>query len=99
MEYKMIGVQFELVHTKQTCPNYSVGNNQEEAEIQFAKLNTQEWCNCEKCEKMPTRLECMCCHEILEVKAFHLKCKARLSWNTLFWNFLLWNLIMKEIIF
>ena len=28
---------------------------------------------------MPTGLECVCCHEIPEVKAFHLKGKARLS--------------------
>ena len=31
---------------------------------------------------MPTRLECTCNQEIPEVKAFHLKGKARLSWNT-----------------
>ena len=31
---------------------------------------------------MPTRLECVCCHKIAEVKTFHLKGKARLSWNT-----------------
>ena len=31
---------------------------------------------------MPSGLECVCCHEIPEVKAFHLKGKARLSWNT-----------------
>ena len=41
-----------------------------------------EWCNCEKCEKMSTSLECVCYHEIPAVKAFHLKFKARLSWNT-----------------
>ena len=29
------------------------------------------------CEKMPTGLECVCCHEIPKVKAFHLKGKAR----------------------
>ena len=31
---------------------------------------------------MPTSLECVCCHEILAVKAFHLKSKARPSFNT-----------------
>ena len=36
----------------------------------------------EKCEYIPTRLERVCSHEILEVKALHLKYKARLSWNT-----------------
>ena len=41
---------------------------------------TQEWCNCEKCKKIPTSLECVCCHEIPAVKAFHLKGEARLFW-------------------
>ena len=36
----------------------------------------------EKREKMPTRYECVCYHKIPAVKAFHLKFKARLSWNT-----------------
>ena len=31
---------------------------------------------------MPTGLECVCCKKIPEVKAIHLKGKARLSWNT-----------------
>ena len=31
---------------------------------------------------MPIELECVCCHEMPEVKAFHLRDKARLSWNT-----------------
>ena len=79
MVNKILGFQFEAVYTKQTCPNYSVGSNQDEAEIQCGRLSIQEWCNCEKSEKMPTSLECMCCSEILEVKGFHLKCKARLS--------------------
>ena len=35
-------------------------------------------CNCQKCNKMPTGLECMFCHGIPEVKAFHFKGKARL---------------------
>ena len=30
---------------------------------------------------MSTSSECVCCHEIPVVKAFHLKFKARLSWN------------------
>ena len=45
------------------------------------RLSSQEWHNCQNCEKMPTRLECMCCHKIPEVKAFNLKGKARLSSN------------------
>ena len=45
-------------------------------------VHKNEWYKCEKCEKMPTSSECACCHEIPVVKAFHLKFKARLSWNT-----------------
>ena len=45
-------------------------------------LSRLEWHNCEKCEKMSTSLECVCCHEIPAVKVSHLKFKARLSWNT-----------------
>ena len=30
---------------------------------------------------MPTRLVCVCCHEIPEVKTFNLKGKTRLFWN------------------
>ena len=58
------------------------GSDQDEAEIQYDRLSTQEWHNCEKCEKISTSLEYMCCHEILAVKAFHLKFKATLSWNS-----------------
>ena len=65
--------------TKQAHPNYSVGYP---LQIQHDRLSTQEWCNCEKCEKIPTSLECLHCHEIPAFKAFHLKFKARLSWNT-----------------
>ena len=79
MENKILSLQFEPVWVKQTSPNYSVTSDKDEAEIQYDRLSTQEWCNCEKCEKMPTSLECM--HEILAVEAFHLKFKARLSWN------------------
>ena len=32
--------------------------------------------------QLPTSAECMCCHEIPAVRAFHLKFKARLLWNT-----------------
>ena len=63
---------------------HSVGIDQDEAEIQYDRLSKQECCTCEKGEKMPTadQLECVCCHEILAVKAFNSKLKARLSWNT-----------------
>ena len=36
----------------------------------------------QKCEKMPTSLECVCFHEIPAVKTFYLKFKARLFWDT-----------------
>ena len=35
----------------------------------------------EKWEKMPTTSEFVCCHEIPEVKIFHLKVKTRLFWD------------------
>ena len=45
-------------------------------------MSSQEWCICQNSEKMPTRRECASWNEILEVKAFHFKGKARVSWNT-----------------
>ena len=54
MENKILDFQFEPVCGKQTRQNYSVGSDQDEAEIQYDRWSTQEWCNCEKCEKMPT---------------------------------------------
>ena len=82
MEDKILGFQVEPVSAKPTCPSYNDGSNQDELETQHNRLGSQECCNCQNCKKMPTRLECVCCHEIPEVKAFHLKGKARLSWNT-----------------
>ena len=32
----------------------SVGSEQDEAEIQYDRWSTPEWCNCEKCEKIST---------------------------------------------
>ena len=64
MENKIFGFQCELVSVKQTCPNYSIRNDQDEAEIQYDRLCILEWRNCEKCGKMSTSLECVCCHEI-----------------------------------
>ena len=72
MENKIFDFQFGPVCANQTRPNYSVGNDQDEAEIQYDRWSTQEWCSCEKCEKMSTSLERVCCHEI---QAFHLKFK------------------------
>ena len=53
-----------------------------EPEIQHNRLSSQEWRNCQNCKKIPTRLECVCFHKIPKVKAFNLKGKAGLSWNT-----------------
>ena len=82
MEDKILGFQFAPVSTKRTRPSYQDGSDQDEPETHQNRLSSQEWCNCQKCEKMSTGLECVCCHEIREVKAFHLKGKARRSWNT-----------------
>ena len=82
MEDKIFGFQLEPVSAKRTRPSYNDGSDQDEPETHNNRLSSQEWCNCQKCEKMQTGLECVCCHEIPEVKAFHLKDKARLSWNT-----------------
>ena len=88
MENKILDFQFGPVCANQICTNYSVGNEQDEAEIQYDQWSTQEWCNCEECEKMSPSYECVCCHEIPAVKAFHSKFKARLSWNVAVLEFL-----------
>ena len=82
MENKTLDFQFGPVCAYQTCPNYSFENEQDEAEIQYDRWSIPEWCNCEKCEKISTSYECVCCHEIQAVEAFHLNFKARLSWIT-----------------
>ena len=54
MENKILDFLFGPVCANQTCPNYSVGSEQNEAEIQCDQWSTPEWCNCEKCEKIST---------------------------------------------
>ena len=54
MENKILDFQFGPVCANQTCPNYSVGSEQNEAEIQCDQCSTLEWCDCEKCEKIST---------------------------------------------
>ena len=54
MENKILDFQFKTVCANQTRPNYSVGSEQDEAEIQYDRWGTPEWCNCEKCEKIST---------------------------------------------
>ena len=69
MKDKIVGFQFEPVSAKPTRPCYNNGSNQDERETQHNRLSSQEWCNCQNYEKMPTRLECVCCNEIPELKA------------------------------
>ena len=76
MENKIFDFWFEPVHAKQARPNYSVGNYQV-GPVEFTRM-VQLW----KMWKDVNQLECVCCHEILAVKAFHLHFKVRLSWNT-----------------
>ena len=75
---------FKPVCAEQICPNYSVGSDQDEPETQFDRSSTQEWWPVKNVKKrqLPTSLECVCCHEILVVKAFNLKFKAQFSLNT-----------------
>ena len=58
------------------------------AKTQHFRLSSQEWCYCKNWEKRPTSLESLYYHEIPEVKAFHLKGKATLSWNAATLEFL-----------
>ena len=54
MENKILDFHFGPVCANQTHPNYSVGSKQDEAEIQYDRCSTREWCNCEKCEEIST---------------------------------------------
>ena len=58
MENKIVNFQSGPVCTNQTRPvgswNYSVGSDQDDAEIQHDRWSTQKWSNCEKSEKMST---------------------------------------------
>ena len=82
MEDKILSFQSEPVSHKWTQPSYNDGSDQDEPESKDNRLSSQEWCNCQNCEKIPIRLECVCCYEIPEVRAFHLRGKATLPWNT-----------------
>ena len=44
MENKILDFQFGPVCTNQTHPNCSVGSEQDEAEIQYDRWSTPEWC-------------------------------------------------------
>ena len=54
MENKVLDFRSEPVCTNQTRPNYSVGSDLDEAEIQYDRWSTPEWFTCEKCEKIST---------------------------------------------
>ena len=54
MENKILDFPFGPVCANQTRPNYSVGSDQDEAEIQYDRWSTRKWCTCEKCEKIST---------------------------------------------
>ena len=54
IENKILDFQFGPVCANQSCPNYSVGSEQDEAEIRYDQWSTPEWRNCEKCEKIST---------------------------------------------
>ena len=45
MENKIINFQFGPVRANQTRPNYSVGSEKDEAEIQYDRWSTPERCN------------------------------------------------------
>ena len=51
-ENKILSLKFKSVWAKQTSPNYGDGDDKDETEIQYDRLITREWYNCEKREKM-----------------------------------------------
>ena len=54
MENKILDFQYGAVCANQIFPNCSVGSEQDEAEIQYDRWGTPEWCNWEKYEKIST---------------------------------------------
>ncbi|XP_071959428.1 P2X purinoceptor 7-like [Antedon mediterranea] len=38
-------------------------------DIEWRKVNKEEWCQCGRCELMDTAVECLCCREIENVRA------------------------------
>ena len=64
METIFFGLKFEPMCTKGTCQSYADGRDQDDLETQHDRLSTQEQSNSEKCKKIPTSFECVCCHEI-----------------------------------
>ena len=54
MENKILYFQFGPVCANQIRPNCSVVSEQDEAEMQYDRWGTPEWCNWEKYEKIST---------------------------------------------
>ena len=54
MKNKILDFQFGPVYANQIRPNYSVGSEQDEVDIQYDRCSTPEWCNCGKSEEMST---------------------------------------------
>ena len=54
MENKIYLNYVHQTNSPNSPPIYSVGSDQDEAEIKYDRLSTQEWCTCKKSEKMPT---------------------------------------------
>ena len=81
METKIFGFQFGPLCANQTHPNYTVGSEQDEAEILYDRWSTPEWCNW-RMSKDINQLRISVQSRNSDSKAFHLKFKARLSWIT-----------------
>ena len=52
MENKILDFQFGPVCANQIRPNCSVGSEQDEAETQYDRWGTPQWCNWKKYEKI-----------------------------------------------
>lgn len=73
----IIGFQFEpeRPNNKQQIPSYN--DDEPDAPESPAASRTQidvsEWCLCEKCERMPSAVECLCCNEVDTIKYLQLR--------------------------
>jgi len=71
----VLGFQFEPERKQPQKPEY-----EDDAETTMIQLPAEarldravtEWCQCQNCKAMPTEKECLCCHEVDEIKYFHL---------------------------
>ena len=77
MENKTLNFQFGSVSTK--CAQTTVLEVSKMKQKSSTTDGVHQNGGTEKCEKISTREECLCYHEIQAVKAFHLKFKARRS--------------------